>query len=188
MCFVLFFWSQSQMNGQITLLAVLLFLLGLVLLGIEILLIPGFGVIGFGGVGLILFGLGLATVERMPETSGEWGHLGTTMVQYGLSLVGALVVAFSVARFLPYIPIANRLVLMPPEDPEVPDAVRAAQVAEQLALLGAIGNAVTMLRPAGMAQFGEKFVDVVTEGGFVPAGARVQVVEIEGNRVVVKEV
>lgn len=187
-CFVLFFWSQSQMNGQITLLAVLLFLLGLVLLGIEILLIPGFGVIGFGGVGLILFGLGLATVERMPETSGEWGHLGTTMVQYGLSLVGALVVAFSVARFLPYIPIANRLVLMPPEDPEVPDAVRAAQVAEQLALLGAIGNAVTMLRPAGMAQFGEKFVDVVTEGGFVPAGARVQVVEIEGNRVVVKEV
>ena len=45
-----------------------------------------------------------------------------------------------------------------------------------------------MLRPAGMAQFGERFVDVVTEGNFVPAGARVQVIEIEGNRVVVKEV
>jgi membrane-bound ClpP family serine protease len=187
-CFVLFFWSQSQMHGQITLLAVLLFLLGLVLLGIEILVIPGFGVIGFAGIGLILFGLGLATVERMPETSGEWGELGKRVVQFGLSLVGAMVVAFSVARFLPYIPVANRLVLMPPDDLEAPDAARAAEAAEHVALLGAIGSAVTMLRPAGMAQFAEKFVDVVTEGGFVPAGARVQVVEIEGKRVVVKEV
>jgi membrane-bound ClpP family serine protease len=31
-------------------------------------------------------------------------------------------------------------------------------------------------------------VDVVTEGSFIPAGVRVQVVEIEGHRVVVKEV
>ncbi|HEX4590853.1 MAG TPA: hypothetical protein VH120_13035, partial [Gemmataceae bacterium] len=43
-CFVLFFWSQTQMNGQMTLLAVLLFLLGLVLIGIEIFLLPGLGV------------------------------------------------------------------------------------------------------------------------------------------------
>jgi membrane-bound ClpP family serine protease len=77
---------------------------------------------------------------------------------------------------------------MPPDDLEAPDAARAAEAAEHVALLGAIGSAVTMLRPAGMAQFAEKFVDVVTEGGFVPAGARVQVVEIEGKRVVVKEV
>jgi membrane-bound serine protease (ClpP class) len=39
-----------------------------------------------------------------------------------------------------------------------------------------------------MARFGDAYVDVVTEGGYVPAGARVQVIEIEGNRVVVKEV
>jgi membrane-bound ClpP family serine protease len=31
-------------------------------------------------------------------------------------------------------------------------------------------------------------VDVVTEGGYIPAGARVQVVEVEGTRIVVKEV
>ena len=39
-----------------------------------------------------------------------------------------------------------------------------------------------------MAQFGDKFTDVVSDGGFVPAGAQVQVIEIEGNRIVVKEV
>jgi membrane-bound serine protease (ClpP class) len=55
-------------------------------------------------------------------------------------------------------------------------------------LLGAVGVAATPLRPAGKVQFGDEFVDVVAEGGYVPPGARVQVVEIEGNRVVVKEV
>jgi hypothetical protein len=29
---------------------------------------------------------------------------------------------------------------------------------------------------------------VVTDGGFVPAGARVQAIEVEGTRIVVKEV
>lgn len=187
-CFVLFFWSQSQMNGQITLLAVLLFLLGIVLLGLEIFVIPGFGVIGISGIGLILFGLALATVERMPQTTGEWTQLAGSLVKFGLSLSGAVVLAFAVGRYLPHIPVANRLLLPPPEDDAAEDPLRAQQAAESLALLGAIGTAATMLRPAGMAQFGDKFVDVVTDGAFVPAGARVRVIEIEGYRVVVKEV
>jgi membrane-bound serine protease (ClpP class) len=81
------------------------------------------------------------------------------------------------------------MVLPPPgestdgeEPPALPGVTQAA------ALLGAVGTAATMLRPAGMAMFGEQYVDVVTEGSFIPAGARVQVVEVEGNRIVVKEV
>ena len=45
----------------------------------------------------------------------------------------------------------------------------------------------TPLRPAGK-NYGDDFVDVIAEGNYVHAGARVQVIEIEGNRVVVKEV
>ena len=56
------------------------------------------------------------------------------------------------------------------------------------ALLGAMGVAATMLRPAGLARFGDDFIDVVTDGDFIPAGSRIQVIEIEGNRIVVKEV
>lgn len=188
-CFVLFFWSQSQMNGQISLLAVMLFLLGILLLGFEIFIIPGFGITGFSGIGLILFGLALATVERMPANSSEWAELGRTMLTFGMTLVGSIVVAFTVARFLPHIPVANRLMLQGPDDPDSPpDPEQAALMAENLALLGAIGTASTMLRPAGMAQFADRFVDVVTDGSFVPAGTQVRVIEIEGNRIVVKEV
>ncbi len=187
-CFVLFFWSQSQMNGQFTLLAVLLFLLGILLLGLEIFVIPGFGIFGMSGIALILFGLALATVERMPQSSSEWSDLSRTLVSFGMALVGAIVVAFTLTRYLPNIPIANRLMLPSPDEDNHLDPHQAAAAAEALALLGAIGTSATMLRPAGMAQFGERFLDVVTEGGFVPAGAQVRVIEIEGNRVVVKEV
>jgi len=60
--------------------------------------------------------------------------------------------------------------------------------AEYQALLGAIGVAATPLRPAGKTQFGDTFVDVVADGGYIMPGTRVQVIEVEGNRVVVKEV
>ena len=184
--FVLFFWAHSQLNGQITMLAVLLFLLGLVLLGIEIFVIPGFGVIGFSGLALILFGLGLATVERMPQSAVEWQALGRTVLLFGVALTGAIVAAFSFARFLPNIPVANRLVLMAPDGPQ--GQFDSTIHPDTLSLLGAIGTAATTLRPAGMARFGDRFVDVVTEGSFVSPGAPVQVIEIEGNRVVVKQV
>ena len=52
-------------------------------------------------------------------------------------------------------------------------------------LAGAEGVADTTLRPAGFATFGDRRVDVVTRGDEIPAGTRVRVVEVEGNRVVV---
>jgi membrane-bound ClpP family serine protease len=189
-CFVLFFWSQTQMNGQMTLLAVLLFLLGLVLIGIEIFLLPGLGVTGISGIVLVLAGLGLATVERLPQTSNEWVGFSWTLTKFGVGLVGATVAAFVVGHFLPHIPYANRLVLSPPGEKEgsVNTTAATATLESVAALLGAVGTAATAMRPAGMARFGEAYVDVVSEGSYIPAGARVQVIEIEGNRVVVKEV
>jgi membrane-bound ClpP family serine protease len=190
LCFVLFFWSQSQMNGQITLLAVLLFLLGLVLIGIEIFLIPGFTVTGVSGIVLVLCGLGLATVEHMPQSRSEWMSFGSTLTTFGFGIVVSGIAAFVLARYLPSIPYANRLVLTPPgEKPdELAADLSASHHSDLHELLGAVGTAATMLRPAGMARFGDQYVDVVTEGGFAAAGARVQVIEIEGNRIVVKEV
>ena len=55
-------------------------------------------------------------------------------------------------------------------------------------LLGAIGTSNTALRPAGVVRFGDDFVDVVSDGGYVAAGSRVQVIAVEGTRIVVKEV
>ena len=52
-------------------------------------------------------------------------------------------------------------------------------------LVGLDGKAVTALRPAGTVELAGRRVDVVSEGGFIEAGAPVRVVSAEGTRVVV---
>jgi membrane-bound serine protease (ClpP class) len=183
-CFVLFFWAHS-FEGQFFLLAVLLFLLGLVLIGIEIFVLPGFGITGVSGILLVVGSLALVTLQRMPSSTQDWLDLGGTLATFGAALAGAVVAAFMLAWYLPNIPYANRLVLKPPgEEPEETTEDRNLPPA----LLGAIGAAETPLRPAGIARFGDDFYDVVAEGDFINPGTRVQVIEVEGNRIVVKEI
>ena len=55
-------------------------------------------------------------------------------------------------------------------------------------LLNKTGQALTLLRPSGMAMFDGKRVDVVTEGPPVEQGTPIKVVAIEGLRVVVRAV
>jgi membrane-bound ClpP family serine protease len=187
-CFILFFWAHAQTEGLV-LLGVLLFVLGLILLGLEIFVLPGFGVAGISGIILIVFSLALVALEKRPQTSAEWLALLKIMAQFGVALSVAVVLAVMLVSYLPNIPYLNKLILKPKADTEavgedVPDSVRP----ETAALLGALGVAATPLRPAGKVKFGDDYIDVVAEGSYVEAGARVQVVEIEGNRVVVKEV
>jgi membrane-bound ClpP family serine protease len=188
-CFVLFFWSHSQLNGQITWLAILLFVLGLVLIGLEVFVLPGFGVVGISGVLLVLASLGLVAYGHWPRNSEEWVIFSQKLAPFSISLLGSMVLVFLTARYLPHIPILNRLMLRSAEEAEEGETVPDLPMhAELQALLGAIGIAATPLRPAGKTQFGDSFIDVVAEGGYIMPGTRVQVIEVEGNRVVVKEV
>jgi membrane protein implicated in regulation of membrane protease activity len=102
-------------------------------------------------------------------------------------MAGAGVLAFVVARYLPKIPYANRLMLVPPEDKPEEELPPLPGMEQAVTLLGQVGTATSMLRPAGMAKFGDRYIDVVTEGDFIPPGTPVQVIEVEGTRIVVKK-
>jgi membrane-bound ClpP family serine protease len=189
LCFVLFFWAHAHDAG-ITLLAVLLFVLGLVLIGLEVFMLPGSAVFGISGAVLVLASLTLVTIDRWPQTTHEWVGLGSTVASFGFSLLGAVVAALVLAWYLPHIPYVNRLILKPPGEAAEEGLAEPPATAhpDMSALLGAIGVAATPLRPAGKVKFGDDYIDVVAEGSYVPPGARVQVIEIEGYRIVVKEV
>jgi membrane-bound serine protease (ClpP class) len=145
-------------------------------------------VAGISGVVLVLVSLGLVAYGHWPRSGEEWVSFGQKIGPFGISMLGALVAVALVARYLPYIPVLNRLMHRPAEESaEGEQALEIPGHAEMQALLGAIGVAATPLRPAGKAQFGDAFVDVVAEG-FITPGTRVQVIEVEGNRVLVKEV
>ena len=119
-----------------------------------------------------------------------YGLIAAGILLLGAELLFPSGLMFALAWYLPSIPYVNRIILKPESEraeesgQPLPDLVRP----EIAALLGAIGVAATPLRPAGKVQFGEEFVDVVAESGYVVPGTRVQVVEIEGNRIVVKEI
>ena len=189
LCFILVFWAHTRFSGQIAVLAGLLFLMGLVLVLMEVFVFPGFGAAGIVGIMLMLGSLGLVTVDKIPENSEDWIGYGAKIAQYLFSLMGAFLLAFLTASYIRKIPILNRMTLPSIEEKEaesplesIPGAMRAA------GYLGAIGTSATVLRPAGTVRIGDDFVDVVTEGGYIPSGTRVQVVEVEGTRIVVKEV
>jgi membrane-bound serine protease (ClpP class) len=69
------------------------------------------------------------------------------------------------------------------ESTNVSDEPMAAPVA-----VGQVGRTLTPLRPAGMTDFSGRRVDTVSEGVMIEPGERVQVVEVQGNRVVVRRV
>lgn len=54
-------------------------------------------------------------------------------------------------------------------------------------LIGKIGHSLTPLRPAGTILQDQERIDVVTEGSYVDAGKKVEIIKVEGSRIVVRE-
>jgi membrane-bound serine protease (ClpP class) len=55
-------------------------------------------------------------------------------------------------------------------------------------LLGAIAEVYSALRPAGMIVVDGRRVSAVSDGSFIDKGAKVRVIEVRGNRVVVERI
>jgi membrane-bound serine protease (ClpP class) len=55
-------------------------------------------------------------------------------------------------------------------------------------LVGAEGVALSPLRPSGIARLQERRCDVVTRGEMLEKGTRIVVIEVSGNRIVVKRI
>jgi membrane-bound serine protease (ClpP class) len=196
LCLALFFWSRF-LGGTAGWLELILFAAGLIFLGMEFFVIPGFGIAGISGILMLIASFVMASQTFVvPQTNRE---LNTTLTQFGIVGISSLIFLIAAAlasRYLGAIPIARSLMLELPQSSgaaaaapvaEVIPARVAAPVAPQVSL-GEQGIADSPLRPAGKVRFGENFVDVVSDGMFIDRGRAVRVVEVSGNRIVVREV
>ena len=52
--------------------------------------------------------------------------------------------------------------------------------------MGRQGRTTSVLRPAGIADFDGVRLNVVTEGGFLEGGQMVEIIRVEGKRIVVR--
>ena len=171
-CLGLFFGGR-YVAGLLGWEAILLFLVGLLLLLLELFVIPGFGIAGILGI-LGVFGSIILA----------FGDLQTALINLSIVLVVTIAAVILLWKRLSQSRLWKRLVLSHSESPQA--GYRAP--ADLSHLVGKQGVAITPLRPSGTCVIDGQRYDVVSDGGFVKAHTRVEVVLTEGTRVVVREV
>jgi membrane-bound serine protease (ClpP class) len=153
---------------------------GAALLLVEALVLPGFGVAGILGIIAVIGSILLSLVGQMPT-------MGDLMVALQILGTSALIVGF----------VGWQLVKRLPDDRRAHRLFHQESLTRELGytssparaeLVGIEGVALTDLHPAGTARIGDESVDVVSTGGYVPAGTPVRVVQAEGYRHVVEPV
>ncbi len=165
----------------------LIFILGCVLLGVEILIIPGFGIFGAGGITLMVVGI-MMTLLRVPINNPLFMpeiHLAGPLFQTLLIFMGSILVIFLVLKFLPQLHTMERVGMSLATRLDAARGYTSHDTRMQNELLGMTGKTLSQLRPGGIALFGGKRIDVVTEGDFIEVGETVKVTRVEGMRVVV---
>ncbi len=152
--------------------SVVLFAVGMIFLLIEM-FIPGFGI--FGGLGLVA--LVLCIVFQAHSVAEG---LLLFLIIAAIVFIFALIAARSLKRGWLY---RSSLVL---KDAEEKDAGYVAKD-DYSRFNGKEGLSLTPLRPAGSVQIGGEKADVVTEGEFIPKGARILVINTVGGRIIVRQ-
>ena len=174
----LFFWG----HGLVRLAGLEEFLLvglGLILVGVEIFLIPGFGIAGILGIIALMGGLAMSLIG----TGATWDSLLAALGQVSISILVAIVATLALLRYFPRLPFGKRLIL---ETNLQAQEGYESSPAEDHRWMGKQGIAMSDLHPSGIARFDGERVDVVSDGSFIQAGQPLEVVRIDGNRVVVR--
>jgi len=155
--------------------AIILIALGFVLLFVEIFLIPSFGPVGV--MGAVLMGIGVAI-------AGYREGIRVAVIYAGVTVGLALPMCGVGFWLLPKTRVGRSLIL---HTGERSDAGFTTSQEELNLLVGKVGRTVTKLRPAGIALIDGRRVDVVTQGEFIERDREVEVIKVEGNRILVRE-
>lgn len=169
--FALFF-AGRVLAGHADWSVLILFVAGIILLGIEI-AIPGFGVPGIAGISCIVISILIGSASPV-EAAGS----------FAVAIVLSIGVLYIVFKHAPKNKLFAHIIL---KDEQKNDQGYISHKKEKEELLGLEGEAITLLRPAGTIQIGDKRVDAVSEGEYIERGSRVKVITVEGGRVVVRK-
>ncbi len=175
------FFGSSYILQLASIVEILMFLVGLGLVLLEVFVIPGFGIAGISGILLIIASLFLALIGADPFI--DMKAVSMAVIQLTVALVLSIILIIILAKFLPRTTIFKKFVLSVEEKSEAGFVSHTTSVD----MVGKKGKALTDLRPSGTAEIDGKRVDVVTDSEFIEKGSSLEVIEVEGIRVVVRE-
>lgn len=187
-CVVLFFWSQN-LGGNADWLEIILFVIGAIFILMEIFLLPGVGIFGIGGFLMVVASIVLASQSFLiPTTRAQIAQIPWSVLPVLGAGMGVVTAAIVLRNVIPRSPFLRRMMLVPrapmaagidgPSDPEA--------MVDWSHLAGESGVTVTKLHPSGKARIHGRVYDVIANGQMVEKGVDVSVVNVQGNRVVVR--
>lgn len=168
--FGLFFFGHS-IAGFAGYETIIIFVIGLIMLLLEF-FVPG-GIVGIIGGALIIISLLFA---------------GASVTHMAYSIIIAMFIAvigmvILMKFFGKKLHVFNKLVLRDATTTEEGYVSNTNRVE----LIGRVGEAVTPLRPAGVIIIDNERIDAVSEGSYIDKGKIVEVIKVEGSRIVVRE-
>ena len=194
LCFAIIVGSKF-LSGMANWLDVAIFITGVLLILVEVFIIPGFGFVGIIGIIFVLVGLFAMMIKTppgqipWPRSDYDWKMFTDQVWAIGIGFIAFLIIAAVISKYLPKTTFFSRLVLSPKAGQGATEVnLTAPPEAGHIDIkVGQEGEAISRLRPAGKARFAQAVVDVVSEGAFIDKGAKVMIIEVTGNRVVVRE-
>ncbi len=196
-CFTIIIGSK-YIHGLANWIEVALFIAGIILLLIEFMVLPGFGIAGFTGIVCIFAGLFGMLIKNPPDklpwpsNALDWSDFTQGVLGLSIGFVGFVVLAWLLSKYLPRIQFLSGLILVPTaaKQGSTMHVSMTKPVESEITSVnvGDTGEVISTLRPTGKVKFGDAVVDVVAEGDFLNEGTKVEIIEIHGNRVVVKAV
>lgn len=145
-------------------------LLGAGLMILEVFL-PGFGLPGISGIVLIAAGVVLAAISH--------GMLVAVVILLVVIALLALVVSW-VLRSASRGNCHSEIFLNEKDDLTTREDMKV--------LVGKRGRTASVLRPAGIGNFDGVRLNVVTEGGFIERDVPIEIVSVDGTRIVVRPI
>lgn len=184
--FLVLFLAANYADGGVSWIELSLFGLGTLLMVFELFVIPGFGIAGLLGMASVIASLGLSL--QPIDTPLDLKALSQDSLLVAFGLLTGLIIILVVTYLLPG---GTRKAgsLIDRSTLANDNALQAAPDFSGSHLeIGNQGETLQDLRPAGKVSFDGTVVDVVSEGGYIDKDKEVEVVLIEGNRVVVRSI
>ena len=150
---------------------IILFIAGFILIAVEM-VVPGFGAPGISGIACLVIGLFL-TADTIEE-----GAFITVIVLALLAIMMAIIL-----WMLSKGKIHSPIIL---EEEQKKDEGYISSVDLDY-LLGKKGIAETDLRPTGVGNFEGVNLDVISDGKYISKGASLEIIKVNGSKLIVKQ-
>ncbi len=160
--------------------------MGIVIIAFDFVHFGGLGLLAIPGFILAIIGMIASFVPMGVSAVGaeQAFQTGLGVVTLGMITAGVIIVVF--IKYLHITPGFRRLQLQPKLAAAHRGSVSDASA--DLLFVGAVGRAVSELRPSGKAMFDKHLVTVVSRNEFIAPGLPVEIVEIRENQIIVQKI